>query len=93
MKPEKATDSSSRPANKRKRTDRVTCTVDTCDLEFPRITGRVIHVCPEHRSAAQVDINGVPSRFCQQCSRPHEVTRFKGLQRGCMDRLLQRRRR
>jgi len=43
--------------------------------------------CNEHRFAVEMDMNGVPSRYCQQCTRVHALTEFDGLKRGCRRRL------
>ncbi|PSC70905.1 2,4-dihydroxyhept-2-ene-1,7-dioic acid aldolase [Micractinium conductrix] len=47
-------------------------------------------VCREHATAAEVDRDGVPSRFCQQCGRFHELAAFDGHQRSCREQLAYR---
>lgn len=38
-------------------------------------------------AAAEVEIDGQPSRFCQQCSRCHALAHFAGGQRSCREQL------
>mmetsp|Transcript_17512 Transcript_17512/g.48849 ORF Transcript_17512/g.48849 Transcript_17512/m.48849 type:complete len:212 (+) Transcript_17512:104-739(+) len=43
--------------------------------------------CTLHRREDEVDMNGVPSRYCQQCTRFHPLSEFDGLKHGCRKRL------
>ncbi|PNH12458.1 Squamosa promoter-binding-like protein 5 [Tetrabaena socialis] len=40
-------------------------------------------ICREHLKSPLLMVEGVPSRFCQQCSRFHNVAEFDGPQRTC----------
>ena len=46
-------------------------------------------MCEEHGKASQVDgfADGLLRRFCQQCSRFHELGKFEGDKRSCMESL------
>ena len=46
-------------------------------------------MCEEHGKASQVDgfADGVSRRFCQQCSRFHELEKFEGDKRSCAESL------
>ncbi|KAL4444349.1 hypothetical protein ABPG75_012086 [Micractinium tetrahymenae] len=45
------------------------------------------HICQAHMAAPEVDRDGVPSRFCQQCGRFHGLAAFDGTQRSCREQL------
>ncbi|EPS73767.1 hypothetical protein M569_00989, partial [Genlisea aurea] len=44
-------------------------------------------VCPQHSKSPKVIIAGVEMRFCQQCSRFHELAEFDKENRSCCRRL------
>ncbi|KAL7129518.1 hypothetical protein ABFS83_13G072300 [Erythranthe nasuta] len=44
-------------------------------------------VCEVHAKAPVVFVDGLGQRFCQQCSRFHEVTEFDETKRSCRRRL------
>ena len=66
------------------------CTVDlTADYDTAKATHRRVpyHVrfrlCQAHVKADATMIQGVPQRWCQKCSRFHQLSSFDGLQRTC----------
>eukprot|EP00951_Prasinocladus_malaysianus_P037689 scaffold406807_cov50-Prasinocladus_malaysianus.AAC.1 len=61
----------------------VTCAVKDCGQQYPQTTGRPLRVCQTHRVAEQFILDGQMSRYCQQCARPHSLSRFSGLRKGC----------
>ncbi|CAH9143339.1 unnamed protein product [Cuscuta epithymum] len=65
------------------------CVVETCgaDLSFAKAYHKRHKVCEVHAKAPVVFLKGVPQRFCQQCSRFHEVTEFDDSKRSCRRRL------
>ncbi|PIA35202.1 hypothetical protein AQUCO_03600099v1 [Aquilegia coerulea] len=44
-------------------------------------------VCEFHSKAPVVIVSGVSKRFCQQCSRFHELSEFDDVKRSCRKRL------
>lgn len=44
-------------------------------------------ICRVHAAAEEVEREGVPSRFCQQCGRFHALSDFDGPQRSCRSQL------
>mmetsp|Transcript_9906 Transcript_9906/g.25204 ORF Transcript_9906/g.25204 Transcript_9906/m.25204 type:complete len:240 (-) Transcript_9906:233-952(-) len=44
-------------------------------------------ICDEHRLAESLTVQGVESRFCQQCNRFHQVDAFEKGKRGCKEKL------
>ncbi|XP_022775485.1 squamosa promoter-binding protein 2-like [Durio zibethinus] len=65
------------------------CQVDECgaDLKDAKQYHRRHKVCERHAKAAFVLVKGIRQRFCQQCSRFHEISEFDGAKRSCRDRL------
>ncbi|XP_039005171.1 squamosa promoter-binding-like protein 13A [Hibiscus syriacus] len=67
----------------------VSCVVDECDSDLSKC--REYHrrhkVCELHSKTAQVMINGLKQRFCQQCSRFHSLEEFDDGKRSCRTRL------
>ncbi|KAK8607403.1 hypothetical protein V6N13_053140 [Hibiscus sabdariffa] len=65
------------------------CQADECgaDLKDAKQYHRRHRVCEPHAKAALVLVKGVRQRFCQQCSRFHEISKFDGTKRSCRDRL------
>eukprot|EP00951_Prasinocladus_malaysianus_P020607 scaffold168958_cov34-Prasinocladus_malaysianus.AAC.1 len=70
----------------------ITCMVPGCKAEFPQTTGRAIRICPEHKTS-DFTANGEILRYCNQCSRPHELSRFLGDSHSCEERLERKRQR
>mmetsp|Transcript_4693 Transcript_4693/g.11386 ORF Transcript_4693/g.11386 Transcript_4693/m.11386 type:complete len:201 (-) Transcript_4693:499-1101(-) len=67
------------------------CQVSGCGKPVSEnLPKRKLLTCSEHRRALVVDVNGVKSRFCQQCTRMHPLHEFDGAKRGCRKRLKQR---
>nr|AVV48324.1 squamosa promoter binding-like protein [Litchi chinensis] len=65
------------------------CQVDNCtvDMSDAKRYHRRHKVCEVHAKAATVHLAGLQQRFCQQCSRFHEVSEFDEAKRSCRRRL------
>ncbi|KAI4296773.1 hypothetical protein L6164_036698 [Bauhinia variegata] len=65
------------------------CQVDDChnDLSDAKQYHRRHKVCEYHAKALSVLIAGLQQRFCQQCSRFHELSEFDDSKRSCRRRL------
>ncbi|CAL9079103.1 unnamed protein product [Musa textilis] len=65
------------------------CQVDDCfaDLREAKRYHRRHKVCEAHSKAAVVVLAGLRQRFCQQCSRFHELAEFDDSKRSCRRRL------
>lgn len=67
-----------------------TCWVPGCNQvvteELLRVSHRV-QTCAHHRLAPAVLVKGTLKRFCQQCTRFHELAKFDGQKRSCRMRL------
>ncbi|CAH2036547.1 unnamed protein product [Thlaspi arvense] len=65
------------------------CQVDRCtaDLKDAKQYHRRHRVCEVHAKASSVYLSGVSQRFCQQCSRFHELPEFDEAKRSCRRRL------
>ncbi|OMP04838.1 Transcription factor, SBP-box [Corchorus capsularis] len=65
------------------------CQADECgaDLRDAKQYHRRHKVCQPHAKAAFAFVKGIRQRFCQQCSRFHELSQFDGTKRSCRDRL------
>ncbi|CAI9787730.1 unnamed protein product [Fraxinus pennsylvanica] len=65
------------------------CVVDKCevDLRGCKKYYQRHKVCEVHSKASEVIVSGVRQRFCQQCSRFHEVSEFDQTKRSCRTRL------
>ncbi|KAG2434944.1 hypothetical protein HYH02_012140 [Chlamydomonas schloesseri] len=61
------------------------CKVEQCgiDLKSAPKTHQRFRLCNTHIKAPVVVVDGVHSRFCQQCSRFHPVDEFNGTNRTC----------
>ncbi|KAJ4893673.1 Squamosa promoter-binding-like protein 5 [Raphanus sativus] len=73
-------------------TDRVPlrlCLVDRCtaNLTEAKQYYRRHRVCEVHAKASSATVAGVKQRFCQQCSRFHELAEFDETKRSCRRRL------
>ncbi|OIT27392.1 PREDICTED: squamosa promoter-binding protein 1-like [Nicotiana attenuata] len=60
------------------------CTADMADAKPYH---RRHKVCEFHSKAPVVLINGIQQRFCQQCSRFHQLAEFDEAKRSCRRRL------
>ncbi|XP_071740270.1 squamosa promoter-binding-like protein 4 [Rutidosis leptorrhynchoides] len=65
------------------------CQVDGCsaDLTAAKRYHRRHKVCEVHAKAPAVVVSGLRQRFCQQCSRFHDVSEFDDARRSCRIRL------
>ncbi|CAA7405566.1 unnamed protein product [Spirodela intermedia] len=65
------------------------CQADACaaDLVAAKRYHRRHKVCEVHSKAATVVVAGLCQRFCQQCSRFHEIPEFDDAKRSCRKRL------
>ncbi|CAN8316020.1 unnamed protein product [Cochlearia groenlandica] len=65
------------------------CQVESCTADMSR--AKQYHkrhkVCEFHAKSPLVRISGLHKRFCQQCSRFHEVGEFDEAKRSCRRRL------
>nr|AKC05616.1 squamosa promoter-binding-like protein 3 [Cardamine hirsuta] len=65
------------------------CQVESCTADMSR--AKHYHkrhkVCEYHAKASLVRISGLHQRFCQQCSRFHELGEFDEAKRSCRRRL------
>mmetsp|Transcript_2429 Transcript_2429/g.7026 ORF Transcript_2429/g.7026 Transcript_2429/m.7026 type:complete len:389 (+) Transcript_2429:122-1288(+) len=66
------------------------CQVPGCGRLLRETVKRNVRICEEHRRSMVLDMRGYLGRFCQQCSRVHNLDRFDGDKRGCRDRLQRR---
>ncbi|XVF25775.1 hypothetical protein REPUB_Repub13aG0242600 [Reevesia pubescens] len=65
------------------------CQVKNCtaDMTDAKRYHRRHKVCELHAKAATVQVAGLHQRFCQQCSRFHELSEFDEAKRSCRRRL------
>ncbi|KAK9922578.1 hypothetical protein M0R45_031039 [Rubus argutus] len=65
------------------------CQADNCtvDLSDEKQYHRKHKVCEHHSKAPLVLLSGISQRFCQQCSRFHELSEFDDTKRSCRRRL------
>ncbi|KAK3127111.1 hypothetical protein QOZ80_7AG0568470 [Eleusine coracana subsp. coracana] len=65
------------------------CQAERCgaDLTDARRYHKRHKVCEAHSKAPVVIVAGLRQRFCQQCSRFHELTEFDDIKRSCRKRL------
>ncbi|KAL2457960.1 Squamosa promoter-binding-like protein 4 [Forsythia ovata] len=59
----------------------------TADLTDAKTYHRRHRVCEQHAKAQVAIVAGIRQRFCQQCSRFHEVSEFDEAKRSCRRRL------
>ncbi|XP_050287042.1 squamosa promoter-binding protein 1 [Quercus robur] len=66
-----------------------TCQAEDCnvDLTDAKHYHRRHKVCDFHAKAPVVSVAGIQQRFCQQCSRFHQLTAFDESKRSCRRRL------
>nr|AOC59153.1 squamosa promter-binding-like protein 12 [Nicotiana tabacum] len=74
---------------KTKRSNSESCQVEKCkvDLSGAKKYYKRHKVCQVHAKAPIVVVAALRQRFCQQCSRFHEVSEFDGTKRSCRRRL------
>ncbi|KAL2344071.1 hypothetical protein Fmac_005356 [Flemingia macrophylla] len=67
----------------------LSCQVDNCDADLSEAKQyhRRHKVCEYHAKAHSVHMAGLQQRFCQQCSRFHELSEFDDSKRSCRTRL------
>ncbi|KAL4186504.1 hypothetical protein AMTRI_Chr09g34240 [Amborella trichopoda] len=65
------------------------CQADKCevDLRMAKRYHRRHKVCEAHAKASVVLVCGINQRFCQQCSRFHDLSQFDEAKRSCRSRL------
>ncbi|KAF4386636.1 hypothetical protein F8388_006591 [Cannabis sativa] len=65
------------------------CQAERCgaDLSDAKRYHRRHKVCEFHSKASIVFVSGLQQRFCQQCSRFHEISEFDDAKRSCRRRL------
>ncbi|KAI3990236.1 hypothetical protein MKX01_037575 [Papaver californicum] len=65
------------------------CQVEGCDLELTSAKDyhRRHRVCENHSKCPKVIVAGLERRFCQQCSRFHDLAEFDEKKRSCRRRL------
>ncbi|KAL1550462.1 squamosa promoter-binding-like protein 12 [Salvia divinorum] len=65
------------------------CVVEGCntDLSTAKEYHRKHRVCDSHSKAPKVVVGGLERRFCQQCSRFHNISEFDEKKRSCRRRL------
>ncbi|GMN50766.1 hypothetical protein TIFTF001_019921 [Ficus carica] len=68
---------------------RPSCQADGCrvDLTDSKHYHRRHKICEHHAKATVVLVSGQQQRFCQQCSRFHELSEFDDTKRSCRRRL------
>ena len=60
---------------------------DSCGLDLVGNYSLRYRLCDDHIKSLSVLHCGIPKRFCQQCSRLHDVNEFDGKRRSCRERL------
>ncbi|KAH7848437.1 hypothetical protein Vadar_002710 [Vaccinium darrowii] len=65
------------------------CQVEGCDLDLKSAKDyhRRHRICESHSKSPRVIVAGVECRFCQQCSRFHNLSEFDDNKRSCRKRL------
>jgi len=63
------------------------CIADGCGVELTGNYNLRYRLCEEHIRGLFVPHCGKTKRFCQQCSRLHDVSEFDGKRRSCRERL------
>ncbi|EFN57881.1 hypothetical protein CHLNCDRAFT_57007 [Chlorella variabilis] len=77
------------PSPARARGSSARCQICEVDLSTERIFFRRYRACPQHVHADQIELEGRPHRFCQQCGRFHRLECFDGDKRSCREQLAQ----
>ncbi|KAK9990026.1 hypothetical protein SO802_025011 [Lithocarpus litseifolius] len=65
------------------------CQADECgvDLKMAKTYHKRHKVCERHAKAAVVLVTGIRQRFCQQCSKFHEISQFDDSKKSCREKL------
>ncbi|GMY11109.1 squamosa promoter-binding protein 1-like [Fagus crenata] len=65
------------------------CQADECgvDLRMAKTYHKRHKVCERHAKAAVVLVSGIRQRFCQQCSKFHEISQFDDNKKSCREKL------
>nr|POE89663.1 squamosa promoter-binding-like protein 13 [Quercus suber] len=65
------------------------CQADECgvDLKMAKTYHKRHKVCERHAKAAVVLVTGIRQRFCQQCSKFHEISQFDDNKKSCREKL------
>ncbi|KAJ0744782.1 putative transcription factor SBP family [Helianthus annuus] len=65
------------------------CQVEGCDLDLSSAKDyhRRHRICVDHTKSPKVVVAGMERRFCQQCSRLHDLSEFDDQKRSCRRRL------
>ncbi|XP_076955908.1 teosinte glume architecture 1-like [Bidens hawaiensis] len=65
------------------------CQVEGCNLDLASAKDyhRRHRICADHSKSPKVVVAGMECRFCQQCSRLHELSEFDERKRSCRRRL------
>ncbi|XP_076908823.1 squamosa promoter-binding protein-like 15 [Bidens hawaiensis] len=65
------------------------CQVEGCELDLASAKDyhRRHRICADHSKSPKVVVAGMERRFCQQCSRLHELSEFDDRKRSCRRRL------
>ncbi|KAF5198179.1 Squamosa promoter-binding-like protein [Thalictrum thalictroides] len=65
------------------------CQVEGCNLDLTSVKDyhRRHRVCESHSKCSKVVVAGLERRFCQQCSRFHDLSEFDEKKRSCRRRL------
>ncbi|KAF5463540.1 hypothetical protein F2P56_019444 [Juglans regia] len=69
--------------------DSLHCQADECvvDLRMGKTYHKRHKVCEHHSRSPVVLVSGVRQRFCQQCSKFHEISEFDDDKKSCRERL------
>lgn len=65
------------------------CQVDGCNLDLTSAKDyhRRHRICESHSKCPSITVSGTERRFCQQCSRLHDLSEFDDKKRSCRRRL------
>ncbi|CAL0331958.1 unnamed protein product [Lupinus luteus] len=69
--------------------ERCCCQADECrvNLRMEKKYNQRHKVCERHSKAPVVLVSSIRQRFCQQCSKFHELAQFDDTKRSCRERL------
>ncbi|GMH44110.1 hypothetical protein BSKO_12044 [Bryopsis sp. KO-2023] len=84
-----------RPSSAKGSKGPLVCQVQGCnrDLSQEKKYYKRYRVCMEHLKMQAIYVDGELARFCQQCGRFHDLSKFDGQKRNCRERLSQHNRR
>ena len=63
---------------------KVFCKVDDCGMECISLYSIRVKVCVSHLKAERAKLNGIDCRFCQKCTKFHELSAFMKDKRACI---------